>query len=245
MGTVPGVKIADVYLARADAVAPGLVQGLYLEGSTALGDYREGVSDVDFVAVTARQPETEVIRAVHAGLPRRPIFDGCYVTLDDLRRDPRSLPPGTAVHERRVNPSTPRSLVTWHVLAQGGVAVRGMDAPEVFTDWPGLAELTLENLESYWRPWARRMRVSPVGLSGWAVTWGVLGAARLRHTLAAGRVTSKTEAGRFAVDTYGPRWERIVAEALRLRLGGPARYREPFTRRADLLSFLTTVLDVS
>ena len=237
--------IVDAYLARADALAPGLLDALYLQGSTALGDYQDGVSDVDFVAVTARPPDPGVLRAIHAGLPRRPYFDGCYLAPGDLARDPRTLPPGPAVHERRVQDSSlfERNLVTWHVLAQGGVAVRGPERPEVFTDWPGLAESTRANLVSYWEPWTRGLRASPVGFGGWAVTWGVLGVARLRHTLAAGRVTAKTEAGRFAVQTYGSRWERIVGEALRLRLGGPAWYRNPVARRADLLAFLRTVLD--
>lgn len=47
--------VADLlatYQARIDAEAPGLLQGLYLVGSLALDDYRPGVSDVDFVAVT-------------------------------------------------------------------------------------------------------------------------------------------------------------------------------------------------
>lgn len=42
------------YLEVADRLEPGLVEGLYLQGSIALGDYRPGVSDIDFVAVTSR-----------------------------------------------------------------------------------------------------------------------------------------------------------------------------------------------
>jgi hypothetical protein len=86
------------------------------------------------------------------------------------------------------------------------------------------------------------MRVSPTALTARAVSWSVLGVARLRHTLAAGEVTSKTAAGEFALRAYGSRWERIVGEALRIRCGGPARYREPFQRRADMLAFLGHVL---
>jgi hypothetical protein len=43
-------RVCAAYLDRADRLAPGLVEGLYLEGSIALGDYRPGVRDIDFVA---------------------------------------------------------------------------------------------------------------------------------------------------------------------------------------------------
>src|SRR6266536_158076 len=41
------------FLRLADARLPGVVQGLYLVGSIALDDFHTGVSDVDFLAVTA------------------------------------------------------------------------------------------------------------------------------------------------------------------------------------------------
>jgi hypothetical protein len=41
------------YLMWVDNVLPGLVEGLYLIGSTALSDYQPGVSDVDFIAVSS------------------------------------------------------------------------------------------------------------------------------------------------------------------------------------------------
>ncbi|GAA4953726.1 hypothetical protein GCM10025331_48480 [Actinoplanes utahensis] len=233
------------YLEIADRIDPALVEGLYLQGSIALGDYRAGVSDIDFVAVTGRPAEPGTVREIHRELRRRhgrkPYFDGLYVSGDDLRADPGTLPGGVAVQEWRVREGSDfeRNLVTWHVLAQGGVAVRGptLDGM-VHTDWPALAATTRRNLDDYWRPWAARTTRSPAGLSGRATTWGVLGVARLRHTLAAGRITSKTEAAAFAEVTYGDRWHPIVREALRLRVGGDPVYRNPWRRRADMLGFL-------
>ncbi|GAA4435883.1 nucleotidyltransferase domain-containing protein [Phytohabitans houttuyneae] len=242
-------QVCARYLELADRHEPGLVEGLYLQGSVALGDYRAGVSDIDFVAVTTLPPDPVAIRAVHAGLPRRPHFDGLYVTWDDLRRDPAQAPPGVGVHERRVDPESrfERSLVTWHVLAQSGVAVRGPAVAEVgvFTDWPALAEATLRNLDEYWAPWLARAGRGPVGLTPWAACWGVLGVARLRHTLAAGRVTSKTEAAGYALATAEPRWHRVIQEALRIRVGGAPRYRNPWRRRADVVGFVSSWLDVA
>lgn len=243
-------RTCETYLQLVDQYAPGLVEGLYLQGSVALGDYRPGVSDVDFVAVTGRAPDGEALRAVHAELRRRhrrPFFDGLYVGWDDLRRDPALAAAGPSVHEWRVDLASrfERHLVTWHVVAQAGVAVRGPAVADVgvHTDWPALVEMTRRNLVEYWAPWLRRGARRVGGLTSWGTAWGVLGLARLRHTLAAGRVTSKTDAAAYALDTYDQRWHRVVREALRIRVGGTSLYRNPWRRRADLVGFMTEVLE--
>lgn len=61
--------LATCFLSAADAVVPGLIQGLYLTGSAALGDFRRHSSDVDFVAVSEHRPdgaELQGLAAVHA-----------------------------------------------------------------------------------------------------------------------------------------------------------------------------------
>jgi hypothetical protein len=242
-------RTCQSYLELADHHAPGLVQGLYLAGSVALGDYRPGVSDIDFVAVTARPADPEVLRTVHKGLRSRhpgPFFDGLYLRYEDLQRDPELVPPGPAVQEWRLEPESrfERNLVTWHVLAQGGVAVRGpaVENLAIYTDWPALAGATRRNLVDYWTPWLARGGRGPTGLTRWACAWGVLGVARLRHTLAAGRITTKTEAASYALEVYDERWHRVVREALRIRVGGRPLYRNPWRRRADLVGFVGDAL---
>ena len=249
MSVVSVAETCATYLELADRHAPGLVRGLYLQGSVALGDYRPGVSDIDFVAVVSGTPDVRALRAVHADLRRAhggTYFDGLYVTADELRRDPATCPPGPAVHEWRVQRASTfeRHLVTWHVLAQSGVVVRGPAVAElgVYTDWPALAEGTRQNLATYWTRWRNGTARGPIGFSAWATSWGVLGAARLRHTLAAGRVTAKTEAAAYALETYDERWHRVIREARRIRVGGPALYRGPVRRHADLMGFLRVLL---
>jgi len=39
-------QVCGAYLELADRHAPGLVEGLYLQGSVALADYRPGISDI-------------------------------------------------------------------------------------------------------------------------------------------------------------------------------------------------------
>ncbi|MFI0262289.1 aminoglycoside adenylyltransferase domain-containing protein [Streptomyces sp. NPDC017056] len=256
----------DAFLTSADRLCPGLVEGLYLTGSVALGDFRPGRSDVDFVAVTARRltaADVAALERVHAETRkryRRPYFDGTHVTWDDLAGGYASC--SDAPHTLRgrfhtgsgfeVNP------VTWAVLAENAVAVRG-PAPGGFAvgvDAAALRDWTLENLGSYWRPWqaARRTSLSPAGilaLHGWATAWGVLGVSRLHYTLATGGITSKGGAGRYALETFGAPWRPVIGEALRLHRssvvtappGVSPRLRNPPARRRATMDFVAMVVD--
>jgi hypothetical protein len=75
-------SVVSAYLEAVDAEAPGVVEGLYLTGSAALGDFRPHSSDIDFVAVTTTRldaPAMAALKRAHARLRNRPYFDGLYV----------------------------------------------------------------------------------------------------------------------------------------------------------------------
>ena len=46
------------------------------------------------------------------------------------------------------------------------------------------------------------------------VTWGALGAPRLHCTIATGEIVGKAAAGEYALTTFGPRWQPLIAAAL-------------------------------
>jgi len=242
-------------LGQLDADAPGLVTGLYLIGSLALGGYREGTSDVDFLAIASRPPagaDLGALRRVHAGLAEkrgRPNLDGVYLLASDL-----GLPPAQVAGQVRANQgeiSTEDDYepnpVSRLVLARHGLAFRGPDRDELGVE-PSRFELaawTAANLATYWTPWVESYArsVRPSALSGRAVQWGVLGVPRLHYTLATGEVTTKEEAARYAARTFGPAWHDILDEALRLRKRGRGTtYRTPPARRRDAVDFMRTVI---
>ncbi|MDQ3856750.1 MAG: DUF4111 domain-containing protein, partial [Chloroflexota bacterium] len=231
----------ETYIHTVDATAPGLLEGLYLVGSVALGDYRPHESDLDFIAVVPDRPSVEalpVLRHIHAQLRaryRRPHFDGVYVTSEDLGRNPALAGPVPSAHEGRVQwGRSGLDPIAWHTLARNGVALRGPEAADlaVWTDSDALRAWTLDNLRSYWRPWHRRFS-RPLSIEGlaalgaWAPAWGVLGVSRLHYTLLTGEIISKEGAGIHALSAFPPRWQRIIEECLRIRRGrhGSSLYR--------------------
>lgn len=230
--------VIDAYLEAVDDEAPGLVEGLYLIGSIALGEFCPRTSDIDFLAVTSNHPDTaalEALRRAHTALRnrcRQPFFDGRYVTWGELARDPNQAGPGPyssegRFHARGTGDCNP---VTWHTVASHGVRCRGPLAADlaIWTDRAALASWTLRNLDSYWRPLLRRARRFP---DPWSITtftsygavWVVLGVCRLHYTLATGKIGAKGEAGDYGIQTFPEPWHLVLNEALRIRRADRAR----------------------
>lgn len=231
-------------------------------GSVALGDFRPGASDIDFVAVVRERPDRAALKSLSAAhrevrsRRRRPFFDGVVLTWNDLSHDPESIPPAPFAYEGRFHAAGRFALdpVTWHELANQGIAVRGPEASSVpvWRDTEALRVWTRNNLDTYWRTWLRRHErlvslEGTIALTGRSVAWGVLGVARLRYTLATGDITSKAGAGEYALKTFGEPWSRILREALRIRAGPPSHsiYRTPLGRRRDALAFVAMAIETA
>jgi len=229
--------VTSQHLDLVDEVLPGLVEGLYLHGSIGFGEWYDGRSDVDFVAVTAERPDEATVaalREVHARVGEtfpRPSYDGLYVTWADLARPPADCPdvpcslPSAHGGEWKVG-RFDLSPVTWHELAWHGVHVRGpaLEDVDVWTDTDALRAYSHANLTDYWARQVPLLRQHPEDAARPdIVSWFVLGVPRLHHAIATGRLTSKDGAGHHAVATFGERWRPVVAEAMAYRaLGEPS-----------------------
>lgn len=255
------------YLRQFDQVLPGVVSGFYLVGSVALGAYRDGRSDIDFIAVLGqglRATELRRLRFQHlrSGLTTgaRAIRHGRSVMTGTcngafILGHHLSLPVSEIVpvashvgHEFRtgrggseVNP------VGWKVLAERGVTVRG-PRPEALELDPQPAMLrswNVANLEGYWRSWTATVTKASFRMRPrWSTAWGVLGVPRLHHTIATGDVISKEAAGSYALDVFGRRWHPLVTDALAYWRQEASTLRlSPEDRRHQTCEFVTEVID--
>ncbi len=103
-----------------------------------------------------------------------------------------------------------------------------MSTLNVRIDRDVLAQWTLNNLDTYWRPLLHQASgsvhpQSAIALTSWGAAWIVLGVPRLHYTLATGEICSKDAAGVHALPTFPERWHRIVNESLRIRRSDHAR----------------------
>ncbi|MEU5696770.1 nucleotidyltransferase domain-containing protein [Actinosynnema sp. NPDC020468] len=226
-------RTVEQFVSLADRLLPRAVTGFYLVGSAALGAWRPGRSDIDFVAVLTHDPGSTRLRLLHglgnlgavgSALRTRDraipgTMNGVYLHQDDLRTPVTRLRP-IASHSGRtfrrgeafaVNP------VDWKTFAEHGIAVRGPEPdtlglnpePDTLVAW------NRENLERYWRPWGERaargtLRHNPV--------WGILGPLRLHRTITTGEVVSKEDAGRHGLTTF-PHRAPMINAAIADRLG--------------------------
>ena len=231
----------DQYFDLADGCWPGLVEGFYLVGSIALGDYRPGLSDIDFVGVCARdlsETEVQALEEIHLALARRsglPKFDGIYTSWAGL-----AAPSGgqTVCHwlDRTMQRASRYGAnpVTWATLRMRPLRIRGRANPEVFHDDAALRQWCKDNLADYWTGWVRESRwPGPrflASFSLWAIGWGVLGVTRLHATIRTGRIISKTDAYNYAKLTFPAEWGPILDVAISARNGELRRMAdEPMT----------------
>lgn len=247
------------YLEIVDSIAPGLVEGLYVVGSFALGDWQPGRSDIDIVAITA-EPATDddfaLLQTVHALLGERqprPCIDGPYLAWADLIAAPATglYRPWTLdgqLHRDgecfEINP------VTWYTLARYGVTVRGPDV-EKLNIWHEVEErvrFVVDNLKAYWKNLAASVVSAsedpPPSFEPALFEWCALGALRLHYTAFTGDVTSKRGAGEYGIVVTPDYMHDTLRAALAVRAGGEVEVTKGLMLgAADVISW--TVNEVS
>jgi len=229
--TDPTARVLE-FLGALDSAVPDLVTGLYLTGSTALGDVRPG-SDLDMLVILATEPspaQVEALAAMHQAMRQRPYLDATYLSAAQFETLPMD---GTLAVPQAIDgvfhadePAFELNPVVWVELARYGIAVRGPEPAElgIDVDEAELRAWNKTNLRDYWTVLAaqghtvveRHGAGTPVPAE--MLSWAVLGAPRLHYTIATGDVTSKTGAGAYALRLW-PAYTELIERALAVRRG--------------------------
>ena len=259
------------YLDRADEALPGAIEGFYVVGSTAMGAFRPGRSDVDFVAVVGRELSATELARLRSSQRRlyaadvarafgRPPWrwqwpltcNGVYVQWSDLARPTEEVVPVAGhvsahfevAHGFDVNP------VTWRTLRTRGIAVRGPEPSglPIYDDDAGLRMWTRDNLNTYWRRWADSVRrpglhAVKANIRHMALAWAALGAPRLHCTIATGDVISKEAGGEYALEVFDHCWRPLVRDALDYWRGTGTSFAWAPRRRRESADFVETVIE--
>jgi Domain of unknown function (DUF4111) len=232
---------------------PDLAEAVYLHGSIALGAFNDRLSDIDFITVLHHCPtanEIQHLQAIHQTLTTKYpqwTLDGSYLQGHDLGQLPDAVTPYPYVAEGIVHSQGYRdlNLVTWWVLKHHGIAVLGL-SPQTLSfrvSWDELVVRMHGNLNSYWRSWTRTPTRWVQLLTDYGIQWAVLGILRLWYTFRENDITSKTDAGRYALVHLPSCWHPLIQEAINLRDSPQERiYRFRLYRAYIAVQFLNDMI---
>jgi hypothetical protein len=232
---------------------PGLIQAFYIEGSIALGEFNERLSDIDFVAVlkrSAASAEIECLRDIHTLIEKtypRWKMSGRYLQFDRLGRLDDRVERILYFHDGRLRLDGHFELnsVEGWILKNHGVVLIGPEPHELpFTiDWELLINKMRENLNTYWVRWTRRPSCLITMLSDWGIQWTVLGVLRQFYSFRENSITTKTKAGEYALTCVPTCWRRLIQEAINIRAGKkPSAYRFRVVRMVEAVNFLKYII---
>lgn len=197
--------------------------GAYLQGSFAAGDADEH-SDVDFLVVMRDEVgDAEAkLQALHQRLFELPThwaqhLEGSHVPKEQLRRLGPDRPPWFYFDNGATEPAWDNhcntAVVRWS-LREHGVVLEGPD-PKTLIERVSADQLRREArdaMQEYadWAPGPTKAG----GMSRWKQQHLVLAYCRMLHTLESGRVTSKREAGEWALIALDGEWGDLIKLAL-------------------------------
>jgi predicted nucleotidyltransferase len=199
----------------------GRVVSIVLWGSSVLGDYRVGRSDIDLLVGLDADPDAAILgrlQAVHVELDRalpewRGRIEVTYIGLPSLQSF-RTMPHVIA----RISPGEPlnlrtadsRWLIDWFQAATAGVTLYGRAAAEII---PPITADELRAESARQLEW--RATRPPDDASDAILAYIVLLACRALYAIEHGRQTSKSNAGRWLAQSY-PAWASLAEASVRL-----------------------------
>lgn len=234
---------------------------VYLYGSVALGDYIEGSSDIDFIAVLKDPPSAASIQTIAAAhqeaatqFPQMEIM-GAYVLESDLGMPHSHVHPLVTYYEGQLHTDGSGSdlnPITWWILKHHGVQVYGPPQPLKYeADMRTVVKYVIGNLNTYWAGWINRLDLQLTSGSNLvpqmdvtaqldeAVEWCTLGMLRQLYTVHKHDIKSKVEAGYYGIATVPAQWHDLINEAIHIKRRLPTRYYHSNEQRLiDLVTLL-------
>lgn len=230
-------SVLDEFVKGAQAVLSENFCGAYLQGSFAVGD-ADVHSDVDFIVVTQDEVsdgQQAALQEMHAriyqlDMPWAQHLEGSYIPKARLRRvDPTRAPYfylNNGATEFTWDNHCNTAVVRWSVR-EHGIVLAGPD-PKTLVE-PVTADQLHAEVREVMREWAasaykseERFEIAAEvrpGMSRWKQALVVLSFCRMLHTLQSGIVTSKKQAGDWALGALGP----PVEESYPTGVGRPTR----------------------
>ncbi|MEH7126136.1 nucleotidyltransferase domain-containing protein [Bacillus sp. JJ1773] len=255
-------KILNEYMSLFNARIPDTLEGIYLHGSIALNSYKNGSSDIDFIAIVNRhftEEEVKILSKIHRELINKyknTIMDGCYLLWEDIGKKKTETKKCLYVYEGKVGRSNHViNPITWWILREKGISIIG---PEITSfhfevDKSDLVDYVLKNMNTYWlnrlktiERFNRIVHLLPNKLVDWEVQWSITGVLRQFYTLREHKIISKVDACNYAIKYMPESLHNIVKESISIREGLNIRYCDSKKQRInDTIQCMKYIIDYS
>jgi len=244
--------LVEAFLTRLDDAVPGLLERVYVTGSSLTEDWQPSGADVD-LALVVRRPLTDddaaTLTRLHATTKGPHPVDGIYLTADQLAAGPDAIAAAPQVVEGDFGLAKPDGQLCWvtwvelsaspvaRITAAGDVGWSGPEPPEIADLARRAADFSRANLAGYWASLGDRAEAAldsvpdDAELPTDSLTWVTLGPARLLITIDTGRVVSKTAGARYAAARW-PEFADLIARAIRARRGEPETFTAADARQS-------------
>lgn len=240
------------FLVEVNQTLPGLLNGFYLYGSIAMGNFQSGKSDVDFVALLnhpCAEDEIRQLASIHKLIthqyPQYPM-DGSYLQKGDIGKLSDEIPSHPYFDgELLLIGHYEINLITWWILKNHGVTLHGEDIRLLSfnVDWNTLRDSMHNNLNTYWHKWAYNHEYFQYLLDDESIEWALLGILRLYYSFKENSITSKTNAGEYALLQLPSKWHPLINHAVALRNGEHTAYHNHLQRQHEARKFLRYIID--
>ncbi|MFC3747219.1 aminoglycoside adenylyltransferase domain-containing protein [Paenibacillus sp. GCM10012306] len=236
------------------------IDSVYIYGSVALGDFIEGSSDIDFIAILREPPTMSDIQSISAAheelenmFPQTDIM-GAYLPGSELGKPQCEISSLLTYYNKQVHTNgfgSDINPITWWILKNHGIRVYGSTQSLNYeVDIKTLITYVIENLNTYWAGWINRLE-NPLNLNNSSdpesvtkqldetVEWCTLGMLRQLYTLKEHDIKSKVEAGYYGITIIPQRWHELIYEAINIKRLLSQRYYDSNEKRlTDLVALL-------
>lgn len=212
------------------------IEGIYLTGSIALGDFYPQKSDIDFLVLTTELPtqsEINQLAQLHESIQKaypKPVLNGVYLTQYHLQGNRINSTQAIHFQDGKLNKGVfdmgPITLYELKTVAQVITGIPVQQLP-IDIDLPRINAFMHRNINSYWQNWLyhhsslvdrKLLLVLFPGLT----EWGILGVARQLYTLKRGTIVSKKAAGLACFEELPTQYQPILEMAIQTRMNTPS-----------------------
>jgi hypothetical protein len=234
---------------------PGVLESIIVTGSALVGDWWEGVSDIDLILIIRRaltSAEVDSLTQLHLSTIVDGPIDGIYLTAHQLAAGPDSVQDAPQVVGGKLENHARGAQLTWITWREAERRVEGVIGSAGSLSWTqslrmlpdaeaGARAFSQQNLQDYWKRFGAQARTQlsahsdedPVDAK--TIRWIALGPARLIATIETGEIVSKTKAAALAAQRW-PAHSELLARAVSSRQGESVSFSASDAREAlDLL----------